>query len=89
MAEEVERRRDVARKVIEATTASDSLRGEERSEFMRNELAKIEAAYTPWPDFSPSRGSRASMRGHRHRDRISGTVRHRAGAVARTRWCDP
>ena len=47
MAEEVERRREVAKRVIEATTRSDSLRGEERNEFMREEFARIEAAYAP------------------------------------------
>ena len=47
MAEEVERRREVATRVIEATTRSDALRGEERTRFMREELARIEAAYAP------------------------------------------
>ena len=47
MAEEVERRREVAKRVIEATTESDALQGERRKQFMRKKFAEIEAAYAP------------------------------------------
>jgi hypothetical protein len=45
MEEEVVRRRDVAKKVIDATTAADEMSGEERAAFVKARLAEIEAEY--------------------------------------------
>jgi hypothetical protein len=42
MEEEVERRRVVARQVIEALVASDDLEGEDRAAFVRGKLEEIE-----------------------------------------------
>ena len=49
VAEEVERRREVAKRVIEATTESDAMHGDVRKRFMQKRLAEIEAAYAPEP----------------------------------------
>jgi hypothetical protein len=40
--EEVQKRRRIAQQVIEATTASDKLKGEERDCFMKQKLAELE-----------------------------------------------
>lgn len=45
MEEEVVRRREVAKKLIDATTAGDKLSGAERDAFIKDKFAEIEAEY--------------------------------------------
>ncbi len=46
LAEEVERRRDAARKVISTTAESNSLKGAERVQFVKDKYAELEKSYS-------------------------------------------